>query len=97
VTNCPDEVVVANWWNACPLLPLSEVARVPQISDETISITRGVLDSVGKRPVVLQKESLPLIGNLRRLALLLEVISVVAKGVRMSEDVEQVVKTSFGR
>lgn len=96
-TNRPDKVVVANWWNPAHLLPLVEVVRGPETSDETIEITKSVLEGIGKRPVVLQKESLGFIGNRMQFALLREALSVVDKGIASAEDVDTVVKTSFGR
>ncbi len=96
-TNRPDKVVVANWWNPAHLLPLVEVVRGPETSDETIEITKSVLEGIGKRPVVLQKESLGFIGNRMQFALLREALSIVDKGIASAEDVDTVVKTSFGR
>ena len=96
-TNRPDKVVVANWWNPAHLLPLVEVVRGPDTSDETIDITKSVLEGIGKRPVVLQKESLGFIGNRMQFALLREALSVVDKGIASAEDVDTVVKTGFGR
>ena len=96
-TDRPDKVVVANWWNPAHLLPLVEVVRGPQTSDETIDITKSVLEGIGKRPVVLQKESLGFIGNRMQFALLREALAVVDKGIASAEDVDTVVKTGFGR
>ncbi len=96
-TNRPDKVVVANWWNPAHLLPLVEVVRGPDTSNETIDITKSVLEGIGKKPVVLQKESLGFIGNRMQFALLREALSVVDKGIASAEDVDTVVKTSFGR
>jgi 3-hydroxybutyryl-CoA dehydrogenase len=78
-------------------LPLVEVVRGPETSDETIEITKNVLESIGKRPVVLQKESLGFIGNRMQFALLREALSIVENGIATAEDVDTVVKTSFGR
>ena len=96
-TNRPDKVVVANWWNPPYLLPLIEVVRGPDTSDETIDTTAALFTRLGKRPVVLQKESLGFIGNRMQFALLREAISVVQQGIATPEDVDEVVKTSFGR
>ena len=96
-TNRPDKVVVANWWNPPYLLPLIEVVRGPETSDETIDTTAGLFTRLGKRPVVLQKESLGFIGNRMQFALLREAISVVQQGIATPQDVDEVVKTSFGR
>ena len=96
-TNRPDRVVVANWWNPPHLLPLVEVVGGPQTSAATIEITRGVLESIGKTPVVLQKESLGFIGNRMQFALLREALSIVDRGIATAADVDTVVKSSFGR
>jgi 3-hydroxybutyryl-CoA dehydrogenase len=47
--------------------------------------------------VVLQKESLGFIGNRMQFALLREAISIVENGIASAEDVDLVVKNSFGR
>ena len=96
-TNRPDRVVVANWWNPPYLLPLVEIVRGPETSDETIETVSGLLTKLGKRPVVLQKESLGFIGNRMQFALLREAIAVVEQGIASAEDVDTVVKASFGR
>jgi len=96
-TNRPDKVVVANWWNPPYLLPLIEVVRGPQTSDATIDKTVTLFRDIGKQPVVLQKESLGFIGNRMQFALLREAISVVEQGIASAEDVDLVVKSSFGR
>ena len=96
-TNRPGQVVVANWWNPPYLLPLIEVVKGPETSDETIEATAGLFTRLGKRPVVLQKESLGFIGNRMQFALLREAISIVESGIASAEDVDLVVKSSFGR
>ena len=96
-TNRPGKVVVANWWNPPYLLPLIEVVRGPETSDHTIETTSALFTKLGKRPVVLQKESLGFIGNRMQFALLREAISIVENGIASAEDVDLVVKNSFGR
>ena len=96
-TKRPDKVVVANWWNPPYLLPLIEVVRGPQTSNHTIETTAGLFTRLGKRPVVLQKESLGFIGNRMQFALLREAISVVEQGIATAQDVDEVVKSGFGR
>ena len=96
-TKRPDRVLVANWWNPPYLLPLVEVVRGPETSDEALDITTGIFERIGKRPVVLQKESLGFIGNRLQFALLREALSIVAAGIASPEDVDTVVTSSFGR
>ena len=78
-------------------MPLVEVVRGPDTSDETVETTTAIFESVGKKPVVLAKESLGFIGNRLQFALLREALSIVDKGIASAEDVDTVVKTSFGR
>ena len=96
-TNRPGKVLVANWWNPPYLLPLIEVVRGPETSDEALDITTGLFRKIGKRPVVLQKESLGFIGNRMQFALLREALSIVSQGIASPEDVDAVVTSSFGR
>jgi len=96
-TGRPDKVVVANWWNPPYLLPLVEVVRGPETSNDTIETTTALLTKAGKRPVVLQKESLGFIGNRMQFALLREAVSIVERGIASAEDVDAVVTNSFGR
>ena len=93
----PDKVLVANWWNPPFLLPLVEVVRGPDTSDETVETATAIFESVGKKPVVLSKESLGFIGNRMQFALLREALFIVDNGIASAEDVDTVVKTSFGR
>ena len=96
-TNRPDRVVVANWWNPPYLLPLVEIVPGPQTSNQTTDTTRKLFQKLGKRPVVLQKESLGFIGNRMQFALLREALSIVEHGIASAEDVDTVVKSGFGR
>ncbi len=96
-TEHPGKVVVANWWNPPYLLPLVEVVPGPETAGETVDALCAVLTAVGKSPVVLRKESLGFIGNRMQFALLREAVSIVEQGIASAEDVDTVVKTSFGR
>jgi 3-hydroxybutyryl-CoA dehydrogenase len=96
-TGRQDRVVVAHFINPPYLVPLVEVVRGPETSDETIAVLCGLLEAAGKRPIVLQKESLGFIGNRMQFALLREALAIVDRGIATPEDVDAVVRTSFGR
>ena len=96
-TKRPDKIVVANWWNPPYLLPLVEVVPGPETAGQTVDTLCGILSAIGKSPVVLRKESLGFIGNRMQFALLREAVSIVEQGIASAEDVDTVVKTSFGR
>ena len=96
-TKRPERVLVAHWWNPPFLVPLVEVVRGPATSDETVQTTTDLLEKLGKRVVVLQRESPGFIGNRLQFALLREAVSIVEHGIASAEDVDVVVKNSFGR
>ena len=96
-TGRPDRVLVAHYFNPPYLIPLVEVVRGPETSDETVEAVRGLLLKLGKSPVLLQREAPGFVVNRLQIALLREAISLVEKGIASAEDIDVVVKSSFGR
>jgi 3-hydroxybutyryl-CoA dehydrogenase len=96
-TGRPDRFAVAHFWNPPHLIPLVEVVRGDQTSDATIETLVQALSSIGKTPVVVQKDVLGFIGNRLQYALFREALGLVQAGVCTAEDIDTVVKTSFGR
>lgn len=86
-----------HWWNPPFLIPLVEV--VPTQWTDTIVADRvtQLLAQAGKQPVRLAKDVAGFIGNRLQGALWREAIAVVAEGICSAEDVDLVVKSSFGR
>ena len=93
----PDQLIVANWWNPPYLIPLVEVVPGPNTSNFSIEVTKEFLSKIHKKSVVLNKESVGFIGNRLQFALLREAISLVEKGIASPEDIDEVVKSGFGR
>jgi 3-hydroxybutyryl-CoA dehydrogenase len=96
-TGRPDRFVVAHFWNPPHLIPLVEVVRGDQTAQSTIDLMVAVLRSIGKQPVVVQKDVLGFVGNRLQYALFREALALVQDGVCTAEDIDTVVKTSFGR
>ena len=95
--NFKDRIIVANWWNPPHILPLIEVVNAPSVSDETTNLTMELFKNINKKPVLLNKESLGFIGNRMQFALLREAIAIVSNGIATPQEVDEVVKYSFGR
>ena len=57
----------------------------------------GLLEKIGKRPVVLRKEATGFVGNRLQFALFREALAIVEQGIASPEAVDQVVKFGFGR
>ena len=96
-TSRPDRVAVAHYFNPPHLLPIVELVRGPETSDQTIETARDLLTRVGKRPALVNREILGFIGNRLQAALFREALALVEQGVASAEDVDAVVKYGFGR
>ncbi len=96
-TRRPEKVLVAHYFNPPYLLPLVEVVRSAETSDETVSTLYNLLVKVGKSPVIVQKEVPGFIANRFQRALLREALWLVQKGIATPQDVDTVIKSSIGR
>jgi 3-hydroxyacyl-CoA dehydrogenase len=96
-TDRPDRVLVTHYFNPPYLVPVVEIVGSPETSDETIEIARRLLSKAGKRSVVLKKEAPGFIVNRLQIALMREALSIVEQGIASAEDIDVVVRNSFGR
>lgn len=96
-TTRPDRVLVTHYFNPPHFVPLVEVVRHPGTSDSTFETAISLLERIGKRPVGVRKEVPGFIGNRLQFALLRECLSLVEHGVATPQDIDAVVKNSFGR
>jgi 3-hydroxybutyryl-CoA dehydrogenase len=96
-TQRPDKVLVTHYFNPPYLLPLVEIVRHKETSDETVTTIYDLLTRVGKSPVIVQKEVPGFVGNRLQYALFREALSIVEQGIATPQDVDTIVKTGFGR
>jgi 3-hydroxybutyryl-CoA dehydrogenase len=85
-----------HWWNPPYLVPLVEVIRTAETSDDATARTMALLKTVGKAPVEVRKDVPGFVGNRLQHALWREAIALVAEGVCDAKTVDEVVKSSFG-
>ena len=97
VTQRPDRVLVTHYTGPAYVSPLVEIVRTEQTSDETVGIMFQVLKKSGKRPVVVQKEVLGFIAVRLEVAMAIEALSMVQRGIASPEDIETVLKTGYPR
>ncbi len=93
----PDKVLVTHYFNPPHFVPLVEVVRHAGTSDSTFNTAMRLLERIGKRPVCVRKEVPGFIGNRLQFALLRECLSLVEQRVATPQDIDAVVKNSFGR
>ena len=97
VASRPDRLLVAHYFNPPYLIPLVEIVPGPDTSSQTVMAMVGVLEQVGKKPVVLRKEATGFVGNRLQFAMFREALAIVEAGIADPEAVDQVVRFGFGR
>ena len=85
----PERCVGAHPYNPPYLIPLIEVAKGEKTSDEAAARTMELYRSIGKEPILLQKEALGFIANRLQIALYREVVEIVKRGICSVEDVDK--------
>jgi len=91
-----ERILGTHFWNPPYLVPLVEVIKGDNSSDEIIKETCRVLRSVGKHPVTVMKDVPGFIGNRLQHALWREAISIVANGIADPAAVDDVIKKGLG-
>ncbi len=91
-----DKVAVTHYWNPPHLLPLVEIVRGKETSDDTIERLRQLMLDTDKDPVVMQRDMPGFLANRLQHALTREALYLVQEGVVSAEDLDRVVAASFG-
>ncbi|SHI53667.1 3-hydroxyacyl-CoA dehydrogenase family protein [Parasporobacterium paucivorans] len=91
-----DRVVGAHFWNPPYLIPLVEVVKTADTSEEAVQAVMDVLTKAGKKPVLCKKDVPGFIANRMQHALWREAISIVERGIADAQTVDDAVKYSFG-
>ncbi len=90
-TKRPDRVIGMHFMNPVPLMPLVEVVRGLQTSDETTSKVVEVAKQLGKTPVEV-KDAPGFVSNRVLMPMINEAIFCVQDGITTAEGVDQVMK-----
>lgn len=92
----PERVGGQHWANPPEIVPLVEVIRGEQTSDDTVETLYKVTERLGKMPVVVQKEVPGFASNRLQYALLREALYLVQEGVVSARDVDRTLKNGVG-
>ncbi|MHB8917978.1 MAG: 3-hydroxyacyl-CoA dehydrogenase family protein, partial [Desulfocucumaceae bacterium] len=85
-----------HWWNPPHIVPLVEIIRGEETSDETISKLMKIAEELGKKAVLVRKEAPGFIGNRLQFAVFREAIHIVEQGIASPEDVDKAFKSGPG-
>lgn len=91
----PERVVNAHWLNPAYLIPLVELSRSEQTSDEAVNTLKSFLQAIGKVPVVCHARAGYIVPRIQALAMN-EAARMVEEGVASAEDIDIAIRTGFG-
>ncbi|UCG73051.1 MAG: 3-hydroxybutyryl-CoA dehydrogenase [Chromatiales bacterium] len=91
----PDRYTNAHWLNPAYLMPLVEISPSRATAGSTVDTLRGLLERVGKVPVVCAASPGYILSRLQALVLN-EAARLVEEGVASAEDVDKAIRTGFG-
>jgi 3-hydroxybutyryl-CoA dehydrogenase len=95
-TTCKDRVVGTHFWFPPYLIPLVEVVKGRETSDETVDFTFDFMRRAGKHPIKCLKDAPGFVANRLQHALWREAISIVDNGIADAATVDDAIKHSFG-
>jgi 3-hydroxybutyryl-CoA dehydrogenase len=91
-TKRPAKVVGMHFFNPVPMMKLVEVIKGMDTSDETVAITKGLSEKLGKLPVIVKKDVPGFIVNRLMIIQVMEAIRLYEEGVASIEDIDTSVK-----
>jgi len=95
-TERPDKVLITHWFAPPHIIPLVEIVVGPETSIETTETVQGILESLGKETIVLEKFLPGFIVNRLQSAITREVYFLIDNGYALPKDIDRVAKISFG-
>jgi 3-hydroxybutyryl-CoA dehydrogenase len=92
----PWRAATTHFWNPPHLMPLVEIVKGEQTSDETVARLRALLDGAGKQTVIVLKDVPGQLGNRLLHALFREAFHIVQEGIASVEDVDLAIRNGPG-
>lgn len=93
----PERVAVTHYFNPPYLVPLVELVSSPATDPGVIDSLESLYLSIGKNPVRVDREITGFIANRLQAAMGREAMALVEAGIASPQDVDTVVKYTFGR
>ncbi|NLJ57812.1 MAG: 3-hydroxyacyl-CoA dehydrogenase family protein [Tissierellia bacterium] len=85
-----------HWWNPPHIIPLIELIKNEETTDETVGVLEELVEKIGKESVVVLKDVNGFIGNRIQFAVYREALKIIEDGVATVEDVDKAMKFGPG-
>lgn len=90
-----DKLVVAHPYNPPHLVPFVEIVKSKYTADEAAQITYDVLESTGRKAIIMQRSAPGFVANRLQHALLREAVHIVEEGLATPRDIDKALMYSF--
>jgi 3-hydroxybutyryl-CoA dehydrogenase len=88
--------LIAHWYSPPYIIDLVDVVPGPETEPEALSVVKDLLESLGKKPIVLSKFISGFIANRLQAALNLEIFFLLDQGYATPEQIDEAVKSGLG-
>jgi 3-hydroxybutyryl-CoA dehydrogenase len=95
-TDRPDKVIITHWLAPPHIMPIVEIVKGPETSDETVNKVDNILSEIGKKTVLLEKFLPGFLFNRLQSAISMEMFYLLDNGYSNPEEIDKIVKASFG-
>ncbi|SER38474.1 3-hydroxyacyl-CoA dehydrogenase family protein [Natrinema salaciae] len=92
----PERFCGTHWFHPAHIVPVVEVVYGDRTADETVDTAAAFLESIGKDPVVVERDIPGFIANRIQSAMAHEAWALLESGVASAEDIDRAVKGTFG-
>lgn len=92
----PQRFIGMHWFNPSHIIPLIEIVRGDETSNETADIVRDLTRAIGKKPVVVQKDVPGFVANRIQFAVLREALHLVETSAVDAQGVDDIMRYGLG-
>src|SRR5665647_1700060 len=95
-TSRPDKYLITHFFNPAHVMPLVEIVKGKNTTDQTAHAVKDFLTAMGKKPIIISKPIPGFIFNRLLTALEREACYIVEQGIASCDEIDTVITTTFG-
>jgi len=94
-TSRPDKVLISHWYAPPQIIPLVDVVKGPETSEESVCLLAALLKKIGKAPLVLKKFISGYVLSRLQIAMLWEIFYLLDSDIVTPEQLDTAAKTGL--
>lgn len=91
-----DKVILTHWFNPAHIIPLVELLRLPETSDDTYNKIKKFHEDCGKETIIVNHELPGLVANRIQIAMAREVFALIEDNVASIKDIDKAITAGPG-